>query len=248
MEVFAGLSVGVLLLAAVVVAGRTLALWRRTRGVPELLLGSYLMCATVLGYPLIIAMTLVPASKMWPLHLGGQVIMSAGIGSLLLFTLKVFRPDAAWARGFVGVLLLLFGVAAVRYGIEVTGENPRPAAELLGVNLLTSAPIGLAYLWTTFEALSYYRRLRLRLRLGLGEVVVANRVLLWGLMTLAAGVAVLINLVAMLMGSFMSAPIVLVSSCLGLVHACCLFLAFHAPGWYTAWLERRSAVEGAQAP
>jgi hypothetical protein len=136
------------------------------------------------------------------------------------------------------MLLVAGGVA---YFIEVTGENPRPAAELLGINLLNTTPIAVAYFWTTLESLSYYRRLRLRLRVGLTDVVVANRVLLWGLMTLAAGIAVLINLAAMLACSFLNAPIVLVSSCLGIAHACCLFLAFHPPAWYKGWLERTYA-------
>jgi hypothetical protein len=63
-------------------------------------------------------------------------------------------------------------------------------------------------------------------------------------MTLAAGIAVIISVAGMLAGSFLTAPIVLVLSCLGTVHACCLFLAFHSPGWYRAWLERRAPVEG----
>jgi hypothetical protein len=180
---------------------------------------------------------------MWPLHVAGQALMSAGFTGLLLFTLKVFRPNAIWAKGLVGLSLLLFIAGGIAYSIEVTGENPRPPAELLGVNLLNTAPIAFAYFWTTFEALSYHRRLLLQLRLGLSDVVVANRVWLWGQMTLAAGIAVIINLAAMLAGSFLSAPIVIVSSALGIVHASCLFLAFQPPAWYTVWLKRRHALE-----
>lgn len=244
MEIFAGLSVGLLVLAAFVVAIRTFALWRRTRGLPELLLSLMLLSATVLGYPTIIASTQVPASQMWPLHVCAQALMTFGYACLLLFTLKVFRPDALWARGLVAVTLLLLLAGGSAYFIEVTGENPRPAVELLGIHLLTSTPIAIAYAWTAFESLSYHRQLRLRLRLGLSDVVVVNRVLLWGLMAVSAGLAVLINLVAMLAGSFLNAPIVLVSSSLGIVHASCLFLAFHPPGWYTGWLARTHVVQG----
>src|SRR5262249_10565518 len=126
---------------------------------------------------------------------------------------------------------------------EVTGENPRPAAELVGINLLTSAPMAVAYFWTTLESLGYYRKLRLRLRIGLADAVVCNRMLLWGLMTLSAGTAVVLNLAAMRPGPFLSAPIVLVSSCLGIVLASCLFLAFHPPGWYRGWLEQTVAAD-----
>jgi hypothetical protein len=41
----------------------------------------------------------------------------------------------------------------------------------------------------------------------------------------------------------MSPAIVSVSSAFGLVHASCLFLAFHPPAWYRGWVARRSAAE-----
>jgi hypothetical protein len=62
-------------------------------------------------------------------------------------------------------------------------------------------------------------------------------------MTLSAGIAVVVNAIAMLTGSFMSPLSVSVSSLLGLVHASCLFLAFHPPGWYRGWVEQRYAAE-----
>jgi hypothetical protein len=245
MEIFAGLSVGVLMLAAFVVVARTYALWFRTRGRPELLLALYLTFATVLGYPLMIASTQVPVSELWPLHAGGQVSLNVGFACLMLFTLKVFRPGVLWARCLVAMTILPFAGASLTYIVQLTGENPRPATELLGINLFSSVPIAVGYFWTTFESLNYHRQLRLRLRLGLAQVVVTNRVLLWGLMSLGAGVAVLINLAGMVAGTFMSAPIVLVSSVLGIFHASCLFLAFHPPRWYTGWLDGRYAMEGA---
>jgi hypothetical protein len=244
MEVFAGLSVGGLILAALVVAIKTFALWMRTRGLPELLLGMYLSCATVLGYPLMIASSQIPASQLWPLHLAGQVVTGVGFVCLLLFTLRVFRAAELWARWLVGLCLVLLTAGSGAYFSELIGENPRQVGEAVDIALLTSTPIAIAYFWTTLESLSYYRRLRLRLRLGLADVAVVNRVLLWGLMALAAGVAVIISLSGMLAGSFLSAPIVLVLSCLGAAHACCLFLAFPPPGGYRAWLDRRGPVAG----
>jgi len=46
-------------------------------------------------------------------------------------------------------------------------------------------------------------------------------------------------------GDFMSPVMVTASSTLGLVHASCLFLAFHPPVWYRDWVESRSAAEAA---
>lgn len=242
MVIFAGLSVLILVLTALVIAVKTFALWLRTRGLPELLLSLYLCCATVTGYPLAIAMSQIPASKNWVIHVVAQLVMSVGWTCLLFFTLKVFRPDALWARCLVGLSLALILVSDVWYVAEVTGPNPRTPQEMPGFILFDSLPTAIAYFWAMFESLGYHRRLRLRLRLGLAQAVVANRVLLWGLMALAAGTALVINMAMVLVGSYMSPPVVLLSSVLGLAHASCLFLAFHPPAWYAGWLERRAPL------
>ena len=70
-----------------------------------------------------------------------------------------------------------------------------------------------------------------------------NRFLLWGLMTFAAGVAVIISVIGILAGALFSPPLILVLSCFGVVHAACLFLAFHAPDWYRLWLQQRASAE-----
>jgi len=238
METVAAISVGFLILVALLVAIKTFSLWYRTRAVPEFLLGGYLTCATVLGYPLVIASSQVSPAQMWPLHVAGPAMTSVGFTCLLLFTLNVFRPEARWAKAIVGVSVLVFSTGVALTFIEMTGANPRGREELIGINLVTTTPIAFAYLWTTIESLHYYQRLKLRLRLGLADVEVANRMLLWGLMTLSAGIAVMISLVGMLLGSFLTTTMVFVLSCLGTFQTCCLFLAFHPPGWYRGWLER----------
>jgi hypothetical protein len=246
MELFAGLSVCVLVLTALGIAIKTFAVWRRTRGMPELLLGTMLVTATVLGYPLAVASSRLSPTELWGIHLLSQSLFTVGYACLLLFTLRVFRPDAVWAKGLAGTTLLALVGCSVIYGIELTSEHPRRPSEMLSLTLISSGAIGVAYLWTTVEALTYYRQLRLRLRLGLAQAAVANRVLLWGLMALAAGMAVVISAGAMLAGSFMTPKIITGMSVLGLVHAGCLFFAFHPPAWYRSWLEQGSgAAHGA---
>lgn len=242
MEIFAGLSVLLLILVAASIAIKTFSLWLRTRSRPELLLGLYLTCATAIGYPLAIAMNQIPASENRLLHVVAELVMSSGWICLLLFTLSVFRPNVLWARLLVGVAAA--GVVAIgaAYIVEAMAANPRAPEEMPRFILLNSVPVAFAYFWATFESLSYYGRLRLRLRLGLADAAVANRVLLWGIMTLAAGTALVINMAVLAAtGSYMSPGVVLASSAFGLVHASCLFLAFHPPGWYVTWLDRRYA-------
>jgi hypothetical protein len=247
MELFAGLSVLVLVLTALGIAIKTFMVWRRTRGLPELLLGTMLMTATVLGYPLAVASSRISPSDLWFVHFLSQSLFTVGYACLLLFTLRVFRPDAAWAKGLVGATLLALVGTAVVYAIELNGVNPRRPNEMLGLTLLSTGAIGVSYFWTMFESLSYYRQLRLRMKLGLAQAAVANRVLLWGMMSLAAGLAVVISFAAMMAGSFMSAGIITLMSVLGLVHAGCLFFAFHPPAWYRAWLEQGSGAEAGAA-
>ena len=53
----------------------------------------------------------------------------------------------------------------------------------------------------------------------------------------------IVNVGGLLADAFMSPLMVSVSSALGLVHASCLFLAFHPPGWYRVWVEQMYVVE-----
>jgi hypothetical protein len=242
LELFAGLSVCVLVLTALGIAIKTFAVWRRTRGLPELLLGTMLVTATVLGYPLAVASSRISPSELWVIHLLSQSLFTVGYACLLLFTLRVFRPSAVWAKALAGVTLLALAATSVVYAIELGSEDPRRPSEMVGLTLLSSGAILVAYFWTMVESLVYYRQLRLRLRIGLAQVAVANRVLLWGLMALAAGMAVLVSVGGILAGSFMSPSIIAVLSVLGLVHAGCLFFAFHPPSWYRSWLEQGSSA------
>lgn len=242
MEILAGLSVVCLVLTALGVAVQTFALWRRTRGLPELLLSLYLSCATVIGYPLAIAMSLIPASESWEIHVAAQGITALGWTALLLFTWTVFRRDAVWARWLVGAVLASIVAVVAMYVVEVTSPAPRTPQEMPGFSAMLAVPVATTYFWTAFEAFACHVRLARRQRLGLAEPTVVNRTFLWGVMSLASGTALSINVVGLLAGLYMSPPIVVASSVLGLVQAVCLFLGFHAPSWYTQWLERGAAA------
>jgi hypothetical protein len=242
MELFAGLSVGILVLTALGISIKTFMVWRRTRGLPEILLGTMLVTATVIGYPLAVASSRIRPTELWGIHLLSQTCFTVGYACLMLFTLRVFRPDAAWAKALAGATVLAMAASSIVYGIELSSEHPRRPNEMLGLTLFSSGAIGVAYFWTMIESLSYYRQLRLRMKLGLAQASVANRVLLWGMMSLAAGSAVVISTAGILAGSFMTPKMITGMSVLGLVHAGCLFFAFHPPAWYRAWLESGSGA------
>jgi hypothetical protein len=194
-----------LILTALIVSIKTFALWLRTRELPELLLSTMLVPSTVIGLPLAIACAMIPASEMLPMHIVYPLIISPGFACLLFFTPNVSSPKALWAQSLTGATRLMIVGSVVAYLIEVSGESSRKPQEMLGLRLVDSGAIAVTCFWTTFESLSYYRQLRRQLRLGLADRLVVNRVLLWGLMGLAAGIAVVLDAGGMLMRSFMQA-------------------------------------------
>src|SRR5262249_12632564 len=114
MQIFLALAIVIFALAASTVGIKLLLLARRTRQLPEFLVG--LGCALVglLGYPLAMCSGF-GRGPVSAVHLGvwavGVVLMDAGLASIYAFNAHVFRPGKPWARGLV-VLLTLGNVAA----------------------------------------------------------------------------------------------------------------------------------------
>lgn len=101
-----------------------------------------------------------------------------------IFSWRVFRPGAAWARlafgGGVGVLAAVWVTNCVTVGFR---EFP-----LSGVPFWAGYAVRvLAYAWSALEAGLYWTKLVRRRRLGLADPVVTNRILLWAL-TMATAV------------------------------------------------------------
>lgn len=109
----------------------------------------------------------------------------------------------------------------------------------LSTGYLTQQLAGLLVLaWTACEALRHAAALRRRLRLGLADPVVANRVQLWGgAMALSAGMAAFTTTGQVLGVDLMATTAgMAVISCLGVVAAGSIYLAFLPPRFYTAWV------------
>ena len=102
-----------------------------------------------------------------------------------------------------------------------------------------------ALLWGSAEALSWFVRMRRRARVGLGDAVVANRFLLWGIGAGAAGLGSLIGIVVQIVTGAMSTqvPWVLASSSAhGFVAAVAMWLAFVPPAGYVRWVQARASA------
>jgi len=182
------------LLTVTVVGSRLVLLARRTRQLPELLLGGALLLGGTLGGPLEAASVAIRSESghaiAGPLLLAGKI---AGFGALAcqaVFIRRVFRPREAWAGALVAVILLcpigaLYGYAT--HGAFAAAEIPWAWFWIdLGARVTASV-------WLAVEGGIYYRMMKRRLHLGLAEPLVTNRFLLW---TMAAGCSIVMLLTA----------------------------------------------------
>jgi len=224
---------------------RLLLLWRRTRELPELLLGIGILLTAGIGYGLMIGSSLarlalpdaVPALAIasaagWLLHHTGVVLV---IG----FVVYVFRPRARWARLLASLLICCLTFGLVLYGLEGGFEHGR--SEGFGF-WLSFAAIGSYPLWGATEALVYWRRMQRRREIGLAHPVVTNRFLLWGIASICTAAAVWTVTAPALLGLSRSRqedlmPLTLLATaCFGIGAVCAYWLAFLPPRWYAARL------------
>jgi len=242
-DVLGLIGFGAFLSVSVVVGARLLLLARRTRKLPELAIGLNFVLAGAIGYALLLAaesLRLLPAPWDGRASFAGVTSISIGAGFVGLFSRAVFRPASPFAGVALAALIgwLLLGVFG-SWVLHVLG-----VASGLGGWLGRWAPnIGLlaAYGWSAFEPLRFQALMRRRMRIGMGDPLVANRLLLWGVGTGAIAAVAAIHLVAQLAGRYeLPHSLVGVVSLLVLTTALCEWLAFFPP---RAWRERFAARE-----
>lgn len=248
MQWFAGLAILTLIATSWAVGLRLFLQGRRLGGVPETMLGIMLLLSVGLGYPLMIAADRLDGAAARALLLVAVALVNVGFAFLFLFTRHVFRPDAGWARGLLGLGLLGLTANLLMRGFEAaTQPEVKIATEAVGSSLLQIGPVLLGYCWSSVESFRYHALMRRRVALGLGDPVVANRFLLWGANSLAVALGTGINGVAVVRGVdvFESPLVLLASSTTGLAQAVLLVLAFAPPRAYQAWVGRRSPAPSA---
>lgn len=237
-EILGLVGFGAFLTVSVVLGVRLLALARRTRKLPELAIGLNFLLAGAIGYALLLAaesLRLLPAPWDGRASFAGVAAISMGAGFVGVFSRSVFRPASPLAGLALAALIgwLLLGVLG-SWVLHVLGVTSG-----LGGWLGRWAPnVGLllAYGWSAAEPLRFHLLMRRRTRIGMGDPLVANRLLLWSLGTGAIAAVAAIHLVAQLFGHY-ELPHALVGpvSLLVLTTAVCEWLAFFPP---RAWRER----------
>jgi hypothetical protein len=243
MRWLAGAGVVAFFLVGLVVGVRLLAIWRRSRQLPELFAALAFLCLGPVAFTLsVTGSRLVALNPDLARPFAALASASAGIGSVCAaaFTVVVFRPESRMGRA--GVALLAAALAACWIGVGVTnGYDVRraPGAFRYAGQLARLAIL----LWASLEAFVYWSFMRRRLAYGLADPLVTNRVALWGV-GMAMGAAALAigffgsTLRAAGLTAFFEAAI----AATGLVASAALLLAFQPPERYRAWIAGRASA------
>lgn len=249
MQLFLAVAILTFVLAASLVGLRLLALARRTRQLPELLVGAGFSLIGLLGYPLAM-LSGFGRGTVADLHVGvwlaGILLMNAGLACLYVFTARVFRPGSAFALGLAALLT----AASLASGLGTLAALRAAAPEALSFSvaplstMLGQLASGGGFAWIGVESWLQLRMARRRQSLGLSDPVVANRFLLWVLFSASTLGMNLANSCALAAGisAVESVPVQAAMTGLGLSASSCMYLAFLPPPAYRRWLvARRSA-------
>lgn len=234
----------VFFIVSLLVGVRLLLLWWRTRQLPELLIGIGVLGIGPVGFGLPVAAGLIAESRpeLEPVLVGlGALAVSIAASAKLTFNWRVYHPQSR----SVGVIPfaaapLLLAAWLMEWAMGGFVELNSAAPTTL---IRTSLQIA-CLLWGSAEALRYWTMMRRRVRLGLGDPVVSNRFLLWGIGAGAAGVGSFIGIAAQLAtgSSTGQIPWVMTSSSVhGLVAAIALWLAFVPPVFYRRYVQERAS-------
>lgn len=244
------LILGLVSLGLGVLGARLLRLSRRTGAQPERWLGLAFLLAGASAW-------LLPLAASQDLRLGldlargfaflAQGGMTGALVCLVFFTWRVFRGDSTAGRR-VALALVVANLATG--GAVLLGGSPVPIG---GVGLAVILTRSVSLLWLFLESAGHALRMRRRVRLGLGDPVVANRFLLWSIWTGALACIPLFVLSLRALGVLVEPVpgeplpvslrwILLVLAAGGGAALGAGWLAFFPPASYQRWIVARAAA------
>lgn len=237
------LALGAVLMVAVdaLVGVRLLWVARRSRRLPEALLGSAFLLLGVLGYPL----TTAARRGAFGSEAGDAAAMGAGLLvqdmaclAVYLFTARTFRAGEPWARVLVWLVGAAFVASLVGHAVsDGFAPGSRSPGYWLGFALRT-----LAFAWACAEALRQYRSATRRLRLGLVDPLVANRFLIYAIGMGGVFVAFAIHFLGLILtpNAAESIWVLAGTGAVGVATAIPTWLAFMPPAAYRRWVVARA--------
>ncbi|HME68965.1 MAG TPA: hypothetical protein VKM54_03755 [Myxococcota bacterium] len=240
-------GMGVFFVVGLFVSLRLLGLWRKTRQLPELTAGMGLLGIGPLGFCVLLGgPTLAPGTRFAYLSfVTGLAVQALGFLSASVFTWRVFRPGARWARAFPIVLGAGLAVALVGYMVVPIGSGQPLWHFHLDIWLKATC-----LAWGAAESLGYWRVTRQRVAIGFADAVVSASFLCWGIALSAAALGFLgiyFAVLALRPGEHLGAGVEVALSSCGMITASALFLAFLPPKAYARWLATRSPAAEAHS-
>jgi len=217
---------------------------RETRGLPELVLGfafvfngfSYLFT----DLPIMIGNEAILNEFSYI----GRIFAALCALTIALFTWRVFREEAGWAKWvfWAGGALLVLGLSISALERDWVGAHP------LTYTGFWFEWIGgiLPFIWFAIESLSAYSRSRRRVRLGLADPVVSNRFFLLGLYGTLATITYPVFLwmyIEYERHGTWSEPLSLCAGLVELLSLAALWTSFAAPDFYRRWVEKSRAAD-----
>jgi hypothetical protein len=254
LQSYALLATVCFVLVSAVAAVRLLLLARRTRLLPELLLGGGLLGTAVLGYGVLIAGTILRGPEVLAteriaprvLQALGQSLHDLGVALILAFVVVVFRPHERWAKVLAGALCASLWIGQIGW----EGQNGFRSARIGdGFWWLRYAVIWTYALWPMIESYRYYALMRRRCAIGLADPLVANRFFLWGTGALGTSLATWTSSSAIFLvhdldrfGTWM--PYIQVATAtFGVATVAVYYLTFFPPAAYRRWVTGTPAAQ-----
>jgi len=225
------------------IGGRLLLVARQTRQPPELLIGIGIFVYASVALPALLIMGLpgLSAEVTRVFQLTQQAANFTSLTAILLFTWRVFRPDARWAQIAVGAAVtvaLLASWGSVSVAPHEAGASAMPPEVRPYVSLMVVV-WGFAFAWTAIESLRFHAKMRRRLAIKLGDPMVCNRLLLWAIWGLGCFALGLVNIAFNVAGLDVSRhPAPLLNICVQTsLSSAVWYLAFFAPESYARFVR-----------
>jgi hypothetical protein len=241
MQVLGAVGMAVFVLTCAAVGVKLIVLAIRGGGLAVWCCGLAFSLIAFLGYPLPVIAGFgqgTVAELNMPLLLIGNWASASGICLFFVFTAHVFRAGEKWARALSVVLIAAYAgvTAAGSIAFLIAAPNADSYAVNWGYGLAIQALCIVCFAWISIEGFNQWQMSRRRLKLGLGDAVVSNRFLMWGLFGASTAAMVGVLLAMQLAGINASANVagVLTMAGFGLVSSAFAGLAFFPPESYLA--------------
>jgi hypothetical protein len=185
-------------------------------------------------------------SLIGPLSFAGRLSYAVGVLAIALFTRRVLESDEAWARWLVygSALLVAAGLGLSVLEGDLGGFYPLYS----GAFWLEWTGLLLPFVWMGVAAFVQYGKARQRVRLGLCEPLLCNRLLLLSLFALfevcSFFIWIALDIIFESQRQWTAAMDVLYAVTDDLAIAT-IWLAFFPPALYRSWIDRQAVTQGA---